>query len=110
VAEFACFSCNCPQCSPFQIVWNGQIHQNETNAIPKGAPNKEEALPFWTIQLVGNTGWMVLLQGEGVVNETLVWLGTVAVATILVVISIALMATVELLRRRLDRLRGVTGR
>ncbi|WP_309666751.1 ABC transporter permease [Tabrizicola sp.] len=32
-----------------------------------------------------------------------------AVATILVVISIALLATVELLRRRSDRLRGVTG-
>jgi putative spermidine/putrescine transport system permease protein len=33
-----------------------------------------------------------------------------AVATILVVISIALLTTVELLRRRSDRLRGVTGR
>lgn len=33
-----------------------------------------------------------------------------AVATILVVISIALLASVELLRRRSDRLRGVTGR
>ena len=33
-----------------------------------------------------------------------------AVATILVIISIALLATVELLRRRSDRLRGVTGR
>ncbi|MBE2275470.1 MAG: ABC transporter permease [Rhodobacteraceae bacterium] len=33
-----------------------------------------------------------------------------AVATILVVISIALLSTVELLRRRSDRLRGVTGR
>ena len=33
-----------------------------------------------------------------------------AVATILVVISIGLLATVELLRRRSDRLRGVTGR
>ena len=32
-----------------------------------------------------------------------------AVATILVIISIALLATVELLRRRSDRLRGVTG-
>ena len=31
-----------------------------------------------------------------------------AVATILVVISIALLATVELLRRRSERLRGVT--
>ena len=33
-----------------------------------------------------------------------------AVATILVVISIALLTTVELLRRRSDRMRGVTGR
>ncbi|WP_124088504.1 ABC transporter permease, partial [Pseudogemmobacter humi] len=33
-----------------------------------------------------------------------------AVATILVVISIALLTTIELLRRRSDRLRGVTGR
>ncbi len=33
-----------------------------------------------------------------------------AVATILVVISVALLASVELLRRRSDRLRGVTGR
>ncbi len=33
-----------------------------------------------------------------------------AVATILVIVSIALLATVELLRRRSDRLRGVTGR
>ena len=33
-----------------------------------------------------------------------------AVATILVVISIALLATIELLRRRSDRMRGVTGR
>jgi putative spermidine/putrescine transport system permease protein len=32
-----------------------------------------------------------------------------AVATILVIVSIALLATVELLRRRSDRLRGVTG-
>jgi putative spermidine/putrescine transport system permease protein len=33
-----------------------------------------------------------------------------AVATLLVIISVALLATVELLRRRSDRLRGVTGR
>jgi putative spermidine/putrescine transport system permease protein len=33
-----------------------------------------------------------------------------AVATILVIISVMLLATVELLRRRSDRLRGVTGR
>ena len=34
---------------------------------------------------------------------------SVALATLLVIISIALLATVELLRRRSDRLRGVTG-
>jgi len=33
-----------------------------------------------------------------------------AVATILVVVSIALLTTIELLRRRSDRLRGITGR
>jgi putative spermidine/putrescine transport system permease protein len=33
-----------------------------------------------------------------------------AVATILVVISVLLLTMVELLRRRSDRLRGVTGR
>lgn len=33
-----------------------------------------------------------------------------AIATILVIISIALLTTIELLRRRSDRLRGVTGR
>lgn len=33
-----------------------------------------------------------------------------AVATILVIISVALLATVEILRRRSDRIRGVTGR
>ena len=35
---------------------------------------------------------------------------SLAVATILVVISVLLLTTVELLRRRSDRLRGVTGR
>ena len=33
-----------------------------------------------------------------------------AVATILVVVSITLLTTIELLRRRSDRLRGITGR
>ena len=33
-----------------------------------------------------------------------------AVATILVIVSVLLLTTVELLRRRSDRLRGVTGR
>jgi putative spermidine/putrescine transport system permease protein len=32
-------------------------------------------LPFWTSLLVRTTSWMVLLQGQGVVNETLVKLG-----------------------------------
>lgn len=32
-------------------------------------------LPFWTSLLVRTTSWMVLLQGQGVVNDLLVWLG-----------------------------------
>jgi putative spermidine/putrescine transport system substrate-binding protein len=31
---------------PFQIVWDAQIYENEMYVIPKGAPNKEEALQF----------------------------------------------------------------
>ena len=31
---------------PFEIVWDGQIYENEMYAIPKGAPNKDEALEF----------------------------------------------------------------
>lgn len=31
---------------PFQIVWDGQIYENEMYAIPKGAPNKEAAMEF----------------------------------------------------------------
>jgi putative spermidine/putrescine transport system substrate-binding protein len=31
---------------PFTIVWDGQIYENEMYAIPKGAPNMEEALEF----------------------------------------------------------------
>ncbi|MBK6467504.1 MAG: ABC transporter substrate-binding protein [Rhodobacter sp.] len=31
---------------PFKIVWDAQIYENEMYAIPKGAPNKEEALQF----------------------------------------------------------------
>lgn len=34
-------------------------------------------LPFWTALLVRITAWIVLLQENGVVNETLVWLGIV---------------------------------
>ena len=35
-------------------------------------------LPFWTSLLVRTTAWMVLLQGQGVVNDVLVRLGLVA--------------------------------
>ena len=35
-------------------------------------------LPFWTSLLVRTTSWMVLLQGQGVVNNALVWLGLVS--------------------------------
>lgn len=31
---------------PFQIVWDGQIYENEMYVIPKGAPNKDQALDF----------------------------------------------------------------
>ena len=31
---------------PFTIVWDGQVYENEMYAIPKGAPNKAEALQF----------------------------------------------------------------
>jgi putative spermidine/putrescine transport system permease protein len=32
-------------------------------------------LPFWTSLLVRTTSWMALLQGEGVINDLLVWSG-----------------------------------
>nr|WP_038651350.1 ABC transporter permease [Roseibacterium elongatum] len=35
-------------------------------------------LPFWTSLLVRTSAWKVLLQNEGVINDTLVWLGFVA--------------------------------
>lgn len=31
---------------PFQIVWDGQIYENEMFVIPKGAPNMADALEF----------------------------------------------------------------
>ncbi len=31
---------------PFQIVWDGQVYENEMYAVPKGAPNKEKAMEF----------------------------------------------------------------
>ncbi|MBE3639093.1 ABC transporter permease [Mangrovicoccus sp. HB182678] len=34
-------------------------------------------LPFWTSLLVRTTSWMVLLQSQGVINSTLVWLGVI---------------------------------
>jgi putative spermidine/putrescine transport system permease protein len=34
-------------------------------------------LPFWTSLLVRTTSWMALLQGEGVVNDLLVWVGAI---------------------------------
>lgn len=35
-------------------------------------------LPFWTSLLVRTSAWKVMLQQEGVINDTLVWLGIVA--------------------------------
>jgi putative spermidine/putrescine transport system substrate-binding protein len=31
---------------PFAIVWDGQIFENEMYVVPKGAPNKDEAMQF----------------------------------------------------------------
>lgn len=31
---------------PFAIVWDGQIYENEMYVVPKGAPNKEQAMQF----------------------------------------------------------------
>ena len=31
---------------PFQIVWDGQVYENEMYAVPKGAPNKDQAMQF----------------------------------------------------------------
>ncbi|MGQ0567444.1 MAG: ABC transporter substrate-binding protein [Gemmobacter sp.] len=31
---------------PFQIVWDGQIYENEMYVVPKGAPNKDAAMEF----------------------------------------------------------------
>ncbi|MCK0149918.1 ABC transporter permease [Marivita sp. S6314] len=35
-------------------------------------------LPFWTSLLVRTSAWKVMLQNQGVINDTLVWLGMVA--------------------------------
>ncbi len=44
-------------------------------------------LPFWTSLLVRTSAWKVMLQQQGVINETLVWLGLVADDTRLVIIN-----------------------
>lgn len=31
---------------PFQIIWDGQIYENEMFVVPKGAPNMEDAMEF----------------------------------------------------------------
>ncbi len=31
---------------PFQIVWDGQVYENEMFVVPKGAPNKADAMEF----------------------------------------------------------------
>ncbi len=31
---------------PFAIVWDGQIYENEMYVVPKGSPNKDEAMQF----------------------------------------------------------------
>ncbi len=35
-------------------------------------------LPFWTSLLVRTTSWIVLLQGHGVINDLLVWIGIIS--------------------------------
>jgi putative spermidine/putrescine transport system permease protein len=35
-------------------------------------------LPFWTSLLVRTSAWIVLLQDQGVINDTLVWLGIIS--------------------------------
>ncbi len=35
-------------------------------------------LPFWTSLLVRTTSWIVLLQTNGVINDTLVWIGLIS--------------------------------
>jgi putative spermidine/putrescine transport system substrate-binding protein len=40
------FNAAIAEAKPFQIVWDGQIYENEMYVIPKGAPNMEEAKQF----------------------------------------------------------------
>ncbi len=44
-------------------------------------------LPFWTSLLVRTSAWKVMLQQQGVINDTLVWLGIVDDASRLVMIN-----------------------
>jgi len=44
-------------------------------------------LPFWTSLLVRTSAWKVMLQQQGVINETLVWLGLVSDTDRLVMIN-----------------------
>lgn len=44
-------------------------------------------LPFWTSLLVRTSAWKVMLQQQGVINDTLVWLGLVSDADRLVMIN-----------------------
>ncbi len=44
-------------------------------------------LPFWTSLLVRTSAWKVMLQQQGVINDTLVWLGVVADEARLVIIN-----------------------
>ena len=44
-------------------------------------------LPFWTSLLVRTSAWKVLLQQQGVINDTLVWLGIVSEAGRLALIN-----------------------
>ncbi len=44
-------------------------------------------LPFWTSLLVRTSAWKVMLQQQGVINDTLVWLGLVDDAARLIIIN-----------------------
>ncbi len=44
-------------------------------------------LPFWTSLLVRTSAWKILLQQQGVINDTLVWMGLVSDANRLVLIN-----------------------
>ncbi len=44
-------------------------------------------LPFWTSLLVRTSAWKVMLQQQGVINDTLVWLGLVADDSRLIMIN-----------------------